>query len=90
MKNQLLIPMNLQFFADEEMEESGNIQEVAEPVDNLQDDTVLDNSESATLDEEVVEESQSVQSEEQNRAFANMRREAEKKAKAEQEKIDRM
>ena len=91
MKKQLLYPLNLQFFAGED--ESENNQEIAEPENNVEE--TLDQTEDVAEEENAEEtegdlqEQPLVQSEEQNRIFANMRREAEQKSLQKQAEIDR-
>jgi len=89
MKKQMLMPMNLQFFA--ESDGSENIQEFAEP-ENIVEET--ENTDTEVVAEESTEEieeteQQNVQSEEQNRIYANIRREAEQKAAIKQAEIDK-
>lgn len=69
-----LFPYNLQFFAEEGDGESANTQEVAEPETSESEDT----AEESTTEGETGETAEpQVQSDEVNRAFASMRREAE-------------
>lgn len=83
-----LIELDLQFFAEGEGDSSSvNTQETAAP--EAEDTSVESTTEEATGEENVEPTKPQPQSEETNRAFANMRREAEAAKKA-QADLDRM
>lgn len=82
MNKELLIPMNLQFFADEGASE--NTSEVAEPTE----DVTTEDSSTSTETEGTTEEVSNVQSDEDNAKFAAARRRAEAEFNQRQQALD--